>query len=1065
VKGGEDAVLEYGFGINGDKFFIRLSHSDVSISNVQTGDSDGDGVSNLDEVSQNTDPLSHVDVDLNGLSDHWEIYHELGNATGTSTTATADLDGDGLTNAREQQIGTNPNLADTDGDTIKDDEDGWALCPDLAPARLNQPHYVAVEIHEGGMYTYSMEINNSNHALFMVTDDDYDTHGYYYAQGVSNHLPLIEIYNPIGFIGSWNGYSGLNDDDYFIYNGSIKTTYHSNGDPLNLDNDGYTYPQVYHGEQLIRELPDLLFNGEHRHYIGKANLILPGGNVVGRYFNQFGSVNSNLFEAEWNVAGDLQILDQINPDDELISVYPYNEVNALGVALMARSQTWGREQTGFGFWLSHNNTSFILESTTPGGESEPPETARINHKNTISASYPDGSVAFWIDSMAGIRNDQAVNANLTLQRLHKINWQSSWGAEPPANLNTQMRGFTDNRIWQNGEWLDLDSLIINQSQETPSWTNIVIGDMNDSGACIASATNDQDNLVMLLLLPIEIAVDGNRDGTIEFGSSADRTEEEKPYRFWINDDEDGDDEAGEVVPATRMDSEDDVVETKRDLEDLTRIWLNIGGFHEQLESGEIELGFKWADTNGSTPSIKIYWAADSEGKRDYLFDEDAAAAQLAENYKTALATVSSGNTSFIDKKVFADISSTEGKVYFLYEGVTEGSGKLTSVIKIGGNEYEAASVDLRLLHVRNMYERVKVTPDNPDSFAEPSEFVGDSSVDPNELPETPNVQWVEDPNGKAFVEDPEEEKEYLIFVHGWRMTYEGSQKYAESMFKRLWHTGYRGRYAFVRWPTYSKDTHPTTEGLFTYNISDYRAWVSGEGVAQFVNSRPPAYVRNIAAHSMGNIVVSSALREGMNVENYALLNAAIPAMCYDGDEGLYLFPRETPDGDADPITKSLGFKEKITGENVRRSMINFYLANDSALTGLISIPLVGEVGGWENNNQNFKPQPFLHTPGTGYKYEPENTAGTKVFVKFSNENESRYRNLRSFHESAAYATVSRTKTVGADGRTAGVINDKVDLDAKYGFGSTHSAQWVWRVQNTYSFYYDLMDKFELEPVR
>ena len=52
------------------------------------------------------------------------------------------------------------------------------------------------------------------------------------------------------------------------------------------------------------------------------------------------------------------------------------------------------------------------------------------------------------------------------------------------------------------------------------------------------------------------------------------------------------------------------------------------------------------------------------------------------------------------------------------------------------------------------------------------------------------------------------------------------------------------------------------------------------------------------------------------------------------------------------------------------------------------------------------------------------------------------RHLRSFHESAAYATASRTKAVGADGRTAGSINDKVDMDAQYGFGSTHSAEWL-----------------------
>ncbi len=36
---------------------------------------------------------------------------------------------------------------------------------------------------------------------------------------------------------------------------------------------------------------------------------------------------------------------------------------------------------------------------------------------------------------------------------------------------------------------------------------------------------------------------------------------------------------------------------------------------------------------------------------------------------------------------------------------------------------------------------------------------------------------------------------------------------------------------------------------------------------------------------MGNIVAGSALRDGLQVDNYALLNAAVPAACYDEDEG------------------------------------------------------------------------------------------------------------------------------------------------------------------------------------
>ena len=58
--------------------------------------------------------------------------------------------------------------------------------------------------------------------------------------------------------------------------------------------------------------------------------------------------------------------------------------------------------------------------------------------------------------------------------------------------------------------------------------------------------------------------------------------------------------------------------------------------------------------------------------------------------------------------------------------------------------------------------------------------------------------WETDPNGKAYDEGMplswQETKQYIVFVHGWNMSYEGSQNFAETMFKRLWQRGYKGRF-------------------------------------------------------------------------------------------------------------------------------------------------------------------------------------------------------------------------------------------------------------------------------
>ncbi|MEM7397111.1 MAG: hypothetical protein AAF492_32720, partial [Verrucomicrobiota bacterium] len=58
-----------------------------------------------------------VDTDGDGLSDAYEILNGL---DATQDDADGDIDGDGLTNAEEHELGTAANLADTDGDGLND---------------------------------------------------------------------------------------------------------------------------------------------------------------------------------------------------------------------------------------------------------------------------------------------------------------------------------------------------------------------------------------------------------------------------------------------------------------------------------------------------------------------------------------------------------------------------------------------------------------------------------------------------------------------------------------------------------------------------------------------------------------------------------------------------------------------------------------------------------------------------------------------------------------------------------------------------------------------------------
>ncbi len=560
----------------------------------------------------------------------------------------------------------------------------------------------------------------------------------------------------------------------------------------------------------------------------------------------------------------------------------------------------------------------------------------------------------------------------------------------------------------------------------------------------------------------ELAVDANSDGQIKFAGEdvSDVTSTEKPYRFWLNDDDDGDsDGAEDVKNSSTIDYDRTSIKNTRDLEDFARIWIDASGIATALKNGDLQLALRWSDVTG-TPKIKLFKAYESDGGTQYLKDAPTAASQIAGEFGQPITSVagavavSPSQTFVLKKEVFASLTDTQSKAFFLFEGAGIGKGQLKLVlIDRNGGETEGGSVWLYLTNIKAMYERAvaSIGFNEPWNYAHTSDlpaFTASVTVDPQD--------W-------AFQQPTDETKESLIFVHGWKMDAEDTRIFSETMFKRLWWQGYKGRFRVFRWPTYTGD--------YSFSDSEFVAWKCGAALKSYVEgsvpgaSLPSDYTRCVAAHSLGNVVVGSALKQGLNPTRYLLLHAAIPSGCYDTSDAVNGFAnpssassafnavpsmavfgsmfsggegsQPTPDNAA-PDWGYRGFLTGVTGGQ----FVNFCNPEDFALT---TGNTVGIDTNWLAWQFGYKPRNrVIDSPEINYAYRYLSSAPSGQRLKLyryydsSHDTITAERFAADAHESMAFLARTRSLPIGADLQAGGSITSTVNLNADYGFGRSRA---------------------------
>ena len=546
---------------------------------------------------------------------------------------------------------------------------------------------------------------------------------------------------------------------------------------------------------------------------------------------------------------------------------------------------------------------------------------------------------------------------------------------------------------------------------------------------------------------VSMQLDANHDGNMDLSlNGLDTTSQANPMVAWVNNGHiqpgvNGNPDLDLQAPPASPNSTAGQITCQRDLENFFRLWICGVPALPANQGYTVSISFQ---NTVSNPKVNLYWSCETNGGTGYLTDTNVAANQVnglfsqngSQHYANSVGTVSSGSSYTFPDGIFGSGTNR----YLLFEGAGLGEGQLTLTISQNGNIIVQTGVWLDLYDIKDLYEQAHIA-NISTTFPEminnstASTFVSDQQL-PSSLTES---------------------NQLVVFIHGWRMGIWDYQDFSDTMFKRLYWQGYHGRFASLRWPTLSSDDYwlfSTRLSYTTYNRSEYIGHRSADGTSAYfdwLKARFPGYSINAVAHSMGNIVMMETLKLQLaagsyDIDNYVMLQAAVPAHCYDTSLANYsLFTAVEANSHTPDIYR--GFPGNIA-TSVNGKIVNFFNTNDFALATGVYVNFIHNVGiSWENNEVNFKPDgPWYYS-----------SDGTSCF-----EDLSTHRTVTDPREQMAFVARPRSKAAGALGGVGGVVNTtgQVDLFATYGFGGAsqdHSAEFNWNIQRVAPFYKTLLN--------
>jgi hypothetical protein len=431
--------------------------------------------------------------------------------------------------------------------------------------------------------------------------------------------------------------------------------------------------------------------------------------------------------------------------------------------------------------------------------------------------------------------------------------------------------------WRNGRFIDPNTLLRDRSS-----CNLEFARFNDHGIGAGTATYPDGRRHGVVLVPVELTADCNRDGIID-DKDRGKITAEKPWRFWTNDDDDSGDTGGtdmsrdgEVSNFSTTfvhpdSSNTGVVDGTRDLIDFFPVYLNIKPVLDLLPP-----------TDGFTYNLK-----QEGGNANFVYTDLKASA--ASDYLRKLSGTRYDNTSTI-----GGANGTPGAITHRLtpEGVAldpqwlrgfdeDGFGVLLfeararsdkpivlEVFSSNGHKMVEVELSISFSPVDQMFRHKNLMNADNATGGAPDYATGNDTrhTEPENYPDSLC-------NGKNF-----------IFVHGYNVNPDAARGWNSEIFKRMYHAGSKAKFVGVTWNG-AETQIPGMDITVNYHKNVDHAFQTakggpqGVGLAAYINSFTGEVV--VAGHSLGNVVVASSISDWQaHVASYFMIDGAIASEAF-----------------------------------------------------------------------------------------------------------------------------------------------------------------------------------------